>query len=156
MLNFQDTFETLKVSFINAFSICMTVPSKWNIPKNTSQRISLKNSSLGQKKILLTRWTIFFDCMNSKAESNCFITTLTLFSLKPGQLKMPSKNCKPGTYSNMHMIFPSSRMTPFTPTMFRQFFNSCKIWISKKVVKEPTIRWKKDFCWKILKVSSKY
>ena len=26
MRNFQDTFETLKQSFISAFSICMTVP----------------------------------------------------------------------------------------------------------------------------------
>ena len=26
MRNFQDTFETLKRSFISAFSICMTVP----------------------------------------------------------------------------------------------------------------------------------
>ena len=29
MRNFQDTFETRKRSFINAFSICMTVPSTW-------------------------------------------------------------------------------------------------------------------------------
>ena len=26
MTNFQDTFETLKRSFVSAFSICMTVP----------------------------------------------------------------------------------------------------------------------------------
>lgn len=102
---------------------------KWNIPNN-SQRISHKNSSSAQNKMLLTRWITFFNCMNSKAESNCFITTFTLFSLKHGQLKMPSKNCNPGTYSNTHMIFPSSRMTPFIPTMFRQLFNSFKIWKS--------------------------
>ena len=28
MRNFQDTFETLKRSFISLFSICMTVPLK--------------------------------------------------------------------------------------------------------------------------------
>ena len=28
MLNFQDTFETRKPSFISAFSVCMTVPLK--------------------------------------------------------------------------------------------------------------------------------
>ena len=30
MPNFQDTFETRKQSFISAFSICMTVPLKFN------------------------------------------------------------------------------------------------------------------------------
>ena len=28
MRNFQDTFKTRKQSFISAFSICMTIPSK--------------------------------------------------------------------------------------------------------------------------------
>ena len=31
MRNFQDTFKTRKQSFINAFSICMTVPLKSSI-----------------------------------------------------------------------------------------------------------------------------
>ena len=30
MRNFQDTFETRKRSFISAFSICITVPLKFN------------------------------------------------------------------------------------------------------------------------------
>ena len=36
MQNFQDTFETPKRSFVNAFSICMTVPLKVkNVKKNS-------------------------------------------------------------------------------------------------------------------------
>ena len=31
MQNFQDTFKTGKQPFINAFSICMTVPLAWGI-----------------------------------------------------------------------------------------------------------------------------
>ena len=31
MRNFQDTFETRKLSFICAFPICMTVPLSFNI-----------------------------------------------------------------------------------------------------------------------------
>ena len=31
MRKFQDTFETRKRSFINAFSICMTVPLRWSV-----------------------------------------------------------------------------------------------------------------------------
>ena len=30
MQNFQDTFETLKRSFISAYSVCMTVPLKYH------------------------------------------------------------------------------------------------------------------------------
>ena len=37
MQNFQDTFETRKRSFISAFLICMTVPSKE--PRNFILRI---------------------------------------------------------------------------------------------------------------------
>ena len=41
MRNFQDTFETRKCSFICAFSICMTVPSKHFV--NTENSYLIKN-----------------------------------------------------------------------------------------------------------------
>ena len=46
MRNFQDTFETRKRSFINAFSICMTVPSKYQTKRKNSHRIELKKGDL--------------------------------------------------------------------------------------------------------------
>ena len=40
MRKFQDTFETLKRSFISVFSICMTVPLKANIHKYTNSYLN--------------------------------------------------------------------------------------------------------------------
>ena len=43
MRNFQDTFESLKRSFISAFSICMTVPlNKGKQTTNDEQQIYYK------------------------------------------------------------------------------------------------------------------
>ena len=52
MLNFKDTFETCKRSFISAFSICMIVP----LSKIKGKWIILKNTYITRNKRVVTKW----------------------------------------------------------------------------------------------------
>ena len=54
MRNFQDTFETLKRSFISTFSICMTVPLKVLLPVFTIPEMESE-----KKKKQLSFWITF-------------------------------------------------------------------------------------------------
>ena len=51
MRNFQDTFETHKLSLINAFSFYVTVPSNSCFPKHFEIAVSL-----GKQKFVRQKW----------------------------------------------------------------------------------------------------
>ena len=70
MRNYQDTFETRKRSFINAFSICMTVP------------LNLENSFRLSEHSMAVHYLCFFILYKNDLQFLCPLISICIFQFK--------------------------------------------------------------------------